>query len=375
MLAGYAAEETAGAAPGAQQQAAEFARQTDNAANGIDRASLGLPEGDTGLPQADIDASSPIDLHVGERFARGQPAVPVEINVSDADARAIVAFWSDIIKEHMEFYTLWLTHSNNEGHTLSHRASDLERRWAHYGDRFADYSDYDLDTLAALVNDTGMFKNDVLDMLRSGQAYVGAVFESFVLDNLTELDYFVDALANRVGGQAEIDMWVEHARGHAFLDSHMLDPLMADEISKTLDLATRFATLARHPAPSPPVSSRSLRRLLGSGANGLAEWLTSQQQQRQQQQPLSYGGSLGDGNAPMDRTPPGIMRSMNRLAAVSDSPAAASEAYLQALKTVRARMEHQGARISGIAPHLLVSHSIREIAYGLARIEQIQSTL
>lgn len=356
MSAGLQAEATYGAtAPGAQAEAASDALTAGHSAGTLQptNASLGLPLGPTDLPLADVVQSAPIDLYPGRRFAEDEPPVSIVINVVPDDARAIIEFWSDIFKEHMEFYMMWVSDYTDTGINLKAAATDLKRRWetyrhAYVGGQYGN-DGVGLDVLTKLVRDTGYFKNAALDAVRAGGDYIGAVFESFVLDNLWELGYFVDALANgpNLGGQAEVDMWNEHARGHAFLDSHMFDPLMANEVAQALQLAHRFAALSRSQGTPSPVAP------LGGSPQ--------------------HAGSV-NGFGAVAPTPRSITDAMNRLASVSDSPAAASEAYLDALQTVRLRLDDHGARVSGIAPHLLVSHSIREIAYGLERIRQIQST-
>ncbi|AVK77000.1 hypothetical protein pmac_cds_312 [Pandoravirus macleodensis] len=321
-----------------------------NAAD-IDPVAFGLPEGATGLPEIDVALSGVTDLHPGVRFADGADTFAIEINVDPVDAVAIVDFWSSIMRDHMAFLGLWLIDAplaNNDDvadidgiiddvGAFKRRARDLEAAWEAFsaGPRLEGADG--VATLQDLIGATGLLKNRILDAVRAGQ-YVGGVYESFLLDNLMEVDYFVDALAGNVGGQAEIDMWNEHARGHALLDAHMLDPLMVKEIIEALVLAEQFLAvsdgLPREPLAAPtPVDAL--------GARAAAD--------------------------------EAITEAMQRLAAQARTPAAASAAYLGALEIIRARMEGAGARVSGVTPHRLVVHTIREIAYGLERIAQIEA--
>lgn len=321
-----------------------------NAAD-IDPVAFGMPEGATGLPEIDVALSGVTDLHPGARFADGAEAFEVEINVDPVDAMAIVDFWSSIMRDHMAFLGMWLVDAplaNNDAvagidgavddvGAFKRRARDLEAAWDAFlaGPRLEGVDG--VATLQDLIGATGLLKNRILDAVRAGQ-YVGGVYESFLLDNLMEADYFVDALAGNVGGQAEIDMWNEHARGHALLDAHMLDPLMVKEIIEALVLAEQFLAVSDG-LPREPLAAPTPLDALGA-------------------------------RAAADEA---ITEAMQRLAAEARTPAAASAAYLGALEVIRARMEGAGARVSGVAPHRLVVHTIREIAYGLERIAQIEA--
>lgn len=315
-------------------------------------AQLGLPEGETRLPAIDVTLSGMSTLTPGARFA--QDAVPFEVQVlvDPADALALVEFWSDIMRDHMHFLGMWLldtpipmsgiSGSGGEGDhapeagAFKQEARNLETAWSAYIDGPLAVGDLSVPLLSQLIAQTGLLKNRILDTVRAGQ-YVGGVYESFLLDNLMEVDYFVDALANNVGGQREVDMWNEHARGHALLDAHMLDPLMVKEIIDALVLAEQFLAVSDSASREPLAAPTPLDAL--NGRTSADEIITE---------------------------------GMRRLAAEADSPAAASAAYLEALQAIRARMDGQGARVSGVTPHRLVVHTIREIAYGLERIQQIQ---
>lgn len=314
----------------------------------VDPVAFGLPEGATGLPEIDVTLSGATDLHPGARFADGAEAFAIEINVDPVDAAAIVDFWSGIMRDHMAFLGMWLidaplAHNGDADGAIDdvgafkRRARDLEAAWDAFlaGPRLEGVDG--VATLQDLIAATGLLKNRILDAVRGGQ-YVGAVYESFLLDNLMEVDYFVDALAGNVGGQAEIDMWNEHARGHALLDAHMLDPLMVKEIIEALVLAEQFLAVSDGLSREPLAAPAPLDAL---GAHTAAD--------------------------------EAITEAMQRLAAQARTPAAASAAYLSALEIIRARMEGVGARVSGVAPHRLVVHTIREIAYGLERIAQIEA--
>nr|UDO47626.1 hypothetical protein [Pandoravirus massiliensis] len=318
-----------------------------NAAS-VDPVAFGLPEGVTGLPEIDVALSGASDLHPGARFADGAEAFVLEINVDPVDATAIVDFWSGIMRDHMAFLGMWLIDAplaDNDGAdgagddvgAFKRRARDLEAAWEAFlaGPRLGGADR--VTALQDLIAATGLLKNRILDAVRAGQ-YVGAVYESFLLDNLMEVDYFVDALAGNVGGQGEIDMWNEHARGHALLDAHMLDPLMVKEIIEALTLAEQFLAVSDG-LPREPLAAPTPLDALGA-------------------------------RAAADEA---ITEAMQRLAAQARTPAAASAAYLGALEVIRARMEGAGARVSGVTPHRLVVHTIREIAYGLERIAQIEA--
>ncbi|AVK75940.1 hypothetical protein pneo_cds_333 [Pandoravirus neocaledonia] len=315
----------------------------------VDPVAFGLPEGATGLPEIDVVLSGVTDLHPGARFADGAEAFAIEINVDPVDAAAIVDFWSGIMRDHMAFLGAWLIDAPLAGNgdvdgaayddvgAFKRRARDLEAAWdAFIAGPQLDSTD-GAATLQDLVAATGLLKTRILDAVRAGQ-YVGSVYESFLLDNLMEVDYFVDALAGNVGGQAEIDMWNEHARGHALLDAHLLDPLMVKEIIEALVLAEQFLAVSDG-LPREPLAAPTPLDALGARATA-------------------------------DEA---ITQAMQRLAAQARTPAAASAAYLGALEVIRARMEGAGARVSGVAPHRLVVHTIREVAYGLERIAQIEA--
>lgn len=318
----------------------------------LSEAQLGLPEGETGLPAIDVALSGASTLAPGARFADGAPPFEVQVLVDPVDALALAEFWSDIMRDHMHFLGMWLldtpiptTGGSGSGGDEDHAraagafkqaARDLEAAWSAYIEGALAAGDLAVPVLSQLIAGTGLLKNRILEAVRAGQ-YVGGVYESFLLDNLMEVDYFVDALADAVGGQREVDMWNEHARGHALLDAHMLDPLMVREIIDALVLAEQFLAVSDG-APREPLAAPTPLDAL-NGRTSADEIITE---------------------------------GMRRLAAEADSPAAASAAYLDALQAIRARMEGEGARVSGVAPHRLVVHTIREIAYGLERIQQIQ---
>ncbi|AGO84099.1 hypothetical protein psal_cds_400 [Pandoravirus salinus] len=315
-------------------------------------AQLGLPEGETRLPAIDVALSGVSTLAPGARFARGAAPFEAQVLVDPVDALALVEFWSDIMRDHMHFLGMWLldtpvptsgaSGSGGEGDhapeagAFKQEARDLEAAWSAYIDGPMAAGDLSVAWLSQLIGETGLLKNRILEAVRAGQ-YVGGVYESFLLDNLMEVDYFVDALAGEVGGQREVDMWNEHARGHALLDAHMLDPLMVKEIIDALVLAEQFLAVNEGASREPLAAPTPLDAL--GGRTSADEIITE---------------------------------GMRRLAAEADSPAAASAAYLEALEAIRARMDGEGARVSGVTPHRLVVHTIREIAYGLERIQQIQ---
>lgn len=319
----------------------------------LSQAQLGLPEGETGLPAIDVALSGASTLAPGARFADDAPPFEAQVLVDPIDALALAEFWSDIMRDHMHFLGMWLldtpiptTGASGSGGDEDHAreagafkqaARDLEAAWSAYIEGALAAGDLAVPVLSQLIAETGLLKNRILDAVRAGR-YVGGVYESFLLDNLMEVDYFVDALAaHGVGGQREVDMWNEHARGHALLDAHMLDPLMVREIIEALVLAEQFLAVSDG-APREPLAAPTPLDAL-NGRTSADEIITE---------------------------------GMRRLAAEADSPAAASAAYLDALQAIRARMEGEGARVSGVAPHRLVVHTIREIAYGLERIQQIQ---
>lgn len=349
FLAGAQAEE-AGQQAAAVDAATEAAERPQGVV--VTQEELGLPEGPTRLPAIDVALSGVSSLDPGARFASDAVPFEVQVGVDEVDALALIEFWSDIMRDHMHFLGMWLLDapipsagSSGSGGEEDHApragefkqtARDLEAGWTAYIEGPLTAGDPALSALSELIAQTGLLKNRILEAVRAGQ-YVGGVYESFLLDNLVEVDYFVDALAGDVGGQAEVDMWNEHARGHALLDAHMLDPLMVKEIIEALVLAEQFLA----------VSDGLPREALVAPT------------------PLD---ALG-GRATADDV---ITETMLRLAAEAESPAAASAAYLAALQAIRARMEGEGARVSGIAPHRLVVHTIREIAYGLERIRQIR---
>jgi hypothetical protein len=319
----------------------------------LDESQLGLPEGATDLPAVDVSLSGVSTLAPGARFAN-EADLPddLDVGIDTVDALAVVQFWSDIMRDHMHFLGMWLIdtpvpasgisgsggeedHAQEAG-VFKQTARDLEAAWTAYIDGPLAQGDLATMSLAQLIGQTGLLKNRILAAIRAGQ-YVGGVYETFLFDNLTEVDYFVDALAGQVGGQAEVDMWNEHARGHALLDAHMLDPLMVKEIIEALVLAERFLAVSDGLPREPLFAPRAFDVLAANPS-------------------------------PSDI----IEESMQWLATIASSPAAASNAYLEALQAIRARMEGNGARVSGVMPHRLVVHTIREIAYGLERIRQIQ---
>jgi hypothetical protein len=299
---------------------------------------LGEPVGPANLPEEDVRLSGMTDLHPGVMFREAR--FDLEINVPDDEALALVSFWSEIMREHAYFYTLWLTDATEAGRRFKAVAADLMQQWGDYiSDAVLGRGDIEPVRLAQLVGETGLFKNDVLDVIREGRPYIGAVYESFVLDNLMELQYLVDALAGRVGGPDEVRMWSEHARGHALLDAHMFDPVMVDEIAHALVLADKFL---------PGGAGQLDTDLVDALSDRLADY--------------SEDGSIMNV----------IAHAAEYLGSVAPTPQAASEAYLASLFAVRARRAGYGARVSTTAPDLLVDHTIREIAYGLQRIMAIE---
>lgn len=185
---------------------------------------------------------SPVNQQIQAKHKQEVTKFTLEINIPQDQVREETIFWADIMKEHMDFYYKLIEESEGQ---LKGKAKDLSDRWLRFKNPLLYSKDnVDIKTLEYLITQTGQYKNVLLDKIKNRE-YIGAIYESFVLETLKELEIFVAILENSLSPEDQITFWNEHSRDHALLNTRLLDPKMQDDFFNNFVTAINFDNLIR----------------------------------------------------------------------------------------------------------------------------------
>jgi len=251
----------------------------------------------------------------------------LRINVEPSVADKEIRFWSDIMRDHMDFYYELLDDTIAENAQLKHKAFELHGDWDAFISRYNGIENLDsISFLDHLLYETLLFKTNVLNIIKEGN-WVGSVYESFALETRDELIYFIQALQSPKTDEEEFIYWDEHNRDHALLNTRLLDPIMKAETKEQFDIANDFDSLAQ-----------SLGKILSQ--KRLTQISMPEQTDENQQKLESIEKAIEFSNG--------------------------TEEVLERILGIRA------PRLSSILTTKLVNHLLKELEYGIEKLSTIQ---
>lgn len=282
--------------------------QNENTYDGSEQQYDGQPDGSemqggyTGMPSEETQ-SLPVSQSTLTFLSNGL-ALPTREAVSET------IYWSGIMKEHMDYYFMLLDRNSFHGQELQELAKQLSEEWEKLRVSLRHGDSIYVPALDALMVSTGQYKSTLVDKIRARE-WIGAIYESLVLETLKELQLFADILTGASNWRDEIVFWNMHSRDHALVNAHLLDPSAKKDFTDNLRAALEFDTL------------------MGSeGDQGPEAWIAST-----------------------------LLK---------------NEQFLGLVRAAYARSQVSGkAGLSSTIPEALFEHTIKEILYGLRRIAML----